>query len=136
MEVPPAKRGLAPTILLLTNLLARQLQCRHPLPRSRTFTCAKRSNKLCERCSLGLLKPSALWFGSALSIAIKKRHSRGLLGNLSDGNKEGIFDNGWTVVKKKKKLKSFSALSQRFREFLMALFGLRFVNQGQNRPLV
>ena len=27
------------------------------------------------------------------------------MGNLSDGNKESIFDNGWTVVKKKKKTK-------------------------------
>ena len=93
--------GLAPTSRLLTNLLARQLLCRHLLPRSRTKT----SNKLCERCSHGLRKPSTLWFGSAPSIASKKRHSRGLLGNLPDGNKEGIFDDGWTVVKKKKKTK-------------------------------
>ena len=94
------------------------------------------NNKLCERCNLGLLKLLTLWFGSATSIAFKKRHSRGLLGNFSEGIKEGSFDDDWIVVKKKKKLKSSSALFQQFREFLMALFGLRFVNRGQNRPLV
>ena len=53
------------------------------------------------------------------------------MGNFSDGIKEGSFDDDWIVVKKKKNLKSFSALNQRFQKFLMAFFGLRFVNQGQ-----
>ena len=52
------------------------------------------------------------------------------MGNLSDGNKEGIFDNGWTVVKKKKKLKSFSALSQRFREFFNGSFRAPICKSG------
>ena len=34
-----------------------------------------------------------------------KRHSRGLLGNFSEGVKEGSFDDDWIVVKKKKKTK-------------------------------
>ena len=74
-----------------------------PLPPP--FTCARMSNKSCGRCSHGLQKPLLWWFGSAPSIAIKKRHSRGLLGNLSVGDKEGIFSDGWTVVKKKQKTK-------------------------------
>ena len=69
---------------------------------------------------------------TVVRLCTELRNQEEALKGCLGGIKEGSFDDGWIVVKKKKKLKSFSALSQRFREFLMALFGLRFVSPGLN----
>ena len=75
------------------------------------------------------------WSSDAVDMVVRLcTEHRNQKGNTSVGDKEDISSDGWTVVRKNRKTKSLVVLSQLCRGFSMALFLLRFVNQGRRVP--
>ena len=100
-----SRPGPAPASPLRTIMCLRKLHRRHWFPRSKTSPCVRTRNRSCGRYRRGHRMPSTWLYGSVQSIATKKRHSGGLVGFSSVGDKEGISSDGWTIVRIKQKNK-------------------------------